>query len=94
MGDTLQGLNGHLKIHNNKKGIRCTKCEYICTTINSLNTHMRTHTEDDIQIERMVKGSRSANGTKRDLSVSPEIDHIDKMDARKNLHSKKTKTNR
>ena len=92
----MQGLNTHFKIHN-KKGIRCTKCEYICTTINKLNTHMRTHTEDEIQVEKMVKvakGLESTNGNKRDLSVSPEVEHIDKRDSRKNLGSKKTKVNK
>ena len=94
VGDTMQGLNGHLKIHN-KKEIRCTKCEYICTTINKLNTHMRIHTDEEIQVERMVKmvkGLTSTNGTKRDLSVSPEVEHIDKRDGKKNLASKKKKT--
>ena len=96
VGITMQGLNAHFKIHN-KKEIRCTKCEYTCTTTNKLNTHMRIHTEEEIQVEKIVKmakGLESTNGTKRDLSVSPELDHIDKRDGRKNLASKKTKINK
>ena len=96
MGDTMQGLNSHIKTHN-KKGIRCTKCEYTCATVNKLNTHMRIHTEDEIQAEKMdkmAKGLESTNGNKRDLSVSPEVENIDKRDSRKNIASKKTRINK
>ena len=55
---SMQGLNGHAKIHI-QKTLRCTECEYTCTTMNKLNTHMRTHTEDEIQNEPLTEKAKT-----------------------------------
>ena len=99
VSNSMQGLNGHTKIHNQKL-LSCSKCEYTCSTISKLNTHMRMHTEEDVsQVEKLVeimKSSASAkthtkSASKRDLSISPEIVNLEKKTTKKN-HCKKPKS--
>ena len=87
----MQGLNGHAKIHI-QKTLRCTECEYTCTTMNKLNTHMRTHTGDEIQNEPLTEKAKTpvSETPKRGLSLSPEVANLDdKKDSRKTKKSKK-----
>ena len=62
---SLKGLNSHIKIHN-EKGFECTKCKFKGTSVNTLNAHMNTHLRDEIRA--------ASQRTKRDYSISPEID--------------------
>ena len=63
VSNSLQGLNGHTKIHQKK--FKCPKCEFSCTSASKLSSHSKKHTGDDI-------ASVSTNTTKRGLSISPE----------------------
>ena len=76
--NSLQGLNGHSKIHIQK--LKCSKCEFSCTTLNKLNNHVKIHTGDEI-----------SNAPKRSLSVSPEIVQSNTKNVKSLNNSKKSK---
>ena len=66
---SLHGLNGHIKIHGNKK-LNCTMCDFKGTSVSTLNAHMEKHMDDQIY--------SASQTSKRDLSVSPEVLNINK----------------
>ena len=53
----------------------CSICEFIGTSVNELNTHMKTHTDEICSVAQLesVMDSPSENKSKRNLSVSPEV---------------------
>ena len=68
----------------------CSLCEFIGTSVNELNTHMKAHTDETCSVAQLeiVKDLPSENKSKRDLSVSPEV--VDSnMKLRKNKIRKK-----
>ena len=91
----MQGLSSHTKIHNQKK-IKCSKCEFVCTTLNKLKNHMRIHLDEEIHTEihteelsEMSKITTSEKNiscsktSKRGLSASPEVVDSNKKKNRK-----------
>ena len=87
--NSAQGLNGHLKIHNDKK-FKCSKCDFKGTSINTLNNHMKTHMGDEIFSPASGNPSQSIHSSKRELSISPEKNDVNKNG--KNNTLKKSKT--
>ena len=75
---SLQGLNGHVKIHKQKL-LKCSKCEVTCTLLSDLNIHMKTHTGDE----------RGPSSKRKELSVSPEM--VDSNKKTKKKEAKKRK---
>ena len=62
--NSLHGLNGHIKIHSEKK-YDCTICAFKGNSVNNLNNHMKTHLGDEI--------CTASQRNKRDYSINPEI---------------------
>lgn len=86
--NSINGLNGHAKIHNHKK-LDCSKCGFKGASLLSFSNHMKTHLDDISPISPNENDYQNSQSAKRAYSLSP-----DKTDENKNLRqntSKKTK---
>ena len=89
-GKNQQALASHLKIHK-QKSFKCSKCDYVCSTLSKMNAHKKDHSAEDIIVETLSEMVNNAKNTpsntkanKRDLSISPESNETDRKTVKKN----------